>query len=152
MPVPVLSHELGHTLGLEDLYNQGDYPAEIAARAIGELDFMGSEYTLPQASIANKLCLGWLHPTWIDNFDFGKTPAGRPVTLQSVESLTRLGPPVRAEGRHRDPDYESFKPSVAGYIEFLPFKEECHGEDLSLLQQPHRDQERFVLWRAEVEM
>ncbi len=90
--LPVLCHELGHTLGLEDLYNRGDYPAEIEARTIGELDFMGSEFSLPHASIANKLRLGWIHPNWIDSFDFGKNPAGRTVRLQAVESLTRQGP------------------------------------------------------------
>ncbi|MEH7256129.1 hypothetical protein V7123_01585 [Bacillus toyonensis] len=90
--LPVLCHELGHTLGLEDLYNTGDFPAEIEARAIGELDFMGAEFSLPHASIANKLRLGWVHPNWIECFDFDKNPTGQLVRLQAVESLTRQGP------------------------------------------------------------
>jgi len=90
----VLCHELGHTLGLEDLYQRGDFPAEIDARAIGELDFMGSEFTLPQASIANKMRLGWIDPSWIETFDFGKNPSGRAVTLHAVEALARGGPPA----------------------------------------------------------
>jgi hypothetical protein len=91
-PMPVLCHELGHTLGLEDLYNRGDYPAEIEVREIKELDYMGSEFSLPHASIANKLRLGWIHPNWIESFDFGKNPVGHAVRLQAVESLTRQGP------------------------------------------------------------
>lgn len=90
---PVLCHELGHTLGLEDLYNTGDLPAEIAARAIGELDFMGSEFSLPHPSIGNKLRLGWVHPTWFRSFDFSASPVGDTVTLHAVDSLTRNGPP-----------------------------------------------------------
>src|SRR5262249_7590535 len=66
--MPVLCHELGHTLGLEDLYNSGNFPAEIEAREIKELDYMGSEFSLPHASIANKLRLGWVHPNWIETF------------------------------------------------------------------------------------
>ena len=89
----VLCHELGHTLGLEDLYQRGDYPAEVDARAIDDLDYMGSEFTLPQASLANKMRLGWIDPVWIDSFDFGKNPAGRDVVLQAVESMARSGPP-----------------------------------------------------------
>ena len=88
----VLCHELGHTLGLEDLYQRGDYPAEVDARAIGELDYMGSEFTLPQASIANKMRLGWIDPSWIETFDFGKNPTGHAVTLHAAEALTRSGP------------------------------------------------------------
>jgi M6 family metalloprotease-like protein len=90
----VLCHELGHTLGLEDLYQRGDYPAEVDARAIGELDYMGSEFTLPQASIANKMRLGWIDPSWIETFDFGKNPTGHAVTLHAVEALARSGPPA----------------------------------------------------------
>jgi hypothetical protein len=90
----VLCHELGHTLGLEDLYQRGDYPAEVDARAIGDLDYMGSEYTLPQASIANKMRLGWIDPSWIETFDFGKNPTGHAVTLHAAEALARTGPPA----------------------------------------------------------
>lgn len=90
----VLCHELGHTLGLEDLYQRGDFPAEVDARAIGELDYMGSEFTLPQASIANKMRLGWIDPSWIETFDFGKNPTGHAVTLHAAEALARSGPPA----------------------------------------------------------
>ncbi|MET8275748.1 hypothetical protein [Streptomyces sp. NPDC005096] len=92
--VPVLCHELGHTLGLEDLYNTGDYPAEIAAREIGPLDFMDSEFSLPHPSLGNKLRLGWVHPDWIRSFDFAANPTGDTVTLHAADSLTRYGPPA----------------------------------------------------------
>ncbi|MFF1446337.1 hypothetical protein [Streptomyces sp. NPDC058295] len=92
--VPILCHELGHTLGLEDLYNQGEYPPEIAARQIGALDFMDSEFSLPHPSLGNKLRLGWAHPDWVRSFDFAADPTGDTVTLHAVDSLTRNGPPV----------------------------------------------------------
>jgi hypothetical protein len=50
--------------------------------------------TLPQASIANKMRLGWIDPSWIETFDFGKNPTGHAVTLHAAEALARTGPPA----------------------------------------------------------
>jgi len=92
-----LSHELGHTLGCEDLYNTGDMPAELLARQIDNLDIMGFDEDLAHFSLPNRMRLGWIDPQWLDVFDFGQDPNGRPVTLQAIESLKRSGPPA---GRH----------------------------------------------------
>ncbi|MFD9005035.1 hypothetical protein ACFV0T_29465 [Streptomyces sp. NPDC059582] len=94
----VLSHELGHTLGCNDLYNQGEYPPEVSAREINDLDLMGSEgLQWPHFSLANRMRLGWIAPSWIQKFDFGANPTGGHVILQAAETLSRSGPPA---GRH----------------------------------------------------
>ncbi|MBA2520938.1 MAG: hypothetical protein H0V24_14845, partial [Chloroflexia bacterium] len=88
-----LSHELGHTLGLEDLYNRGGFPAEISVREASDLDHMSSNGSWPYFSLPNKMRLGWIDPAWIETFDFGQNPNGRAVTLHASEALTRTGPP-----------------------------------------------------------
>ncbi|HJT58574.1 MAG TPA: hypothetical protein VJ761_18850 [Ktedonobacteraceae bacterium] len=91
--VPALCHEIGHTFGCEDLYNRGDFPAEIMTREIASLDLMDEDSPLPHLSLPNRMRLGWIAPNWIEVFDFGVNPSGHPVTLQAMETLTRKGPP-----------------------------------------------------------
>lgn len=90
---PVLSHELAHTLGCEDLYNKGSFTAEVEARQIGKLDLMDDDYQWPGFSLPNRMRLGWIAPQWVQPFDFGKNPSGGTVTLQALETLSRSGPP-----------------------------------------------------------
>ncbi|TRW46618.1 hypothetical protein [Georgenia yuyongxinii] len=90
--VTATAHELGHTLGLEDLYNRGDYPAEIDARDVANLDLMSSDSALPHFSLPTKMRMGWIPPGWVRSFDFGANPAGGPVTLQAVGSIPPTGP------------------------------------------------------------
>ncbi len=90
--VTALAHEIGHTLGLEDLYNRGGFAAEVAGREMRSLDLMGSDGGLGHFSLANKMRLGWIPTSWVRSFDFAADPSGAPVTLQSVESITAGGP------------------------------------------------------------
>jgi len=102
MPVPggglksfnnILCHELGHTFGCADLYNRGDYPETVNDRLIDALDLMANDWWAPHFSLANRMRLGWIHPSWIESVNFGLNPSSRTVTLQAVETVDRAGPP-----------------------------------------------------------
>jgi hypothetical protein len=89
-----LSHEIGHNLGLADLYDaKGDYPAEINVRSANDADIMASSRPLPHFSLANRIRLGWVRRQWLRRFDFSASPTGGDVTLQATERLGRKGPP-----------------------------------------------------------
>lgn len=90
--VSTICHELGHTLGCPDLYSGGAYPAEIDGRYIDGWDLMASDAPLPHFSLAHRMRLGWINPDWIEVCDFGKNPASRTVTLESMETMKRTGP------------------------------------------------------------
>lgn len=93
-----LCHEIGHNLGLADLYDaNNDYPAEINDRQAGAIDLMGSSQDLPHFSIANRIRLGWVDRAWLRRFDFSASPAGGSVVLQATETLKDVGP---TGGRH----------------------------------------------------
>ncbi len=88
-----LCHEIGHNLGLDDLYDaNGDYPAEINDRQAGAIDLMGSSQDLPHFSIANRIRLGWADRGWLRRFDFSANPVGGSVVLQATETLSDTGP------------------------------------------------------------
>lgn len=88
-----LCHEVGHNLGLDDLYDaHGDYPAEVNERAVGAVDLMGSSQKLPHFSVANRIALGWIDRNWLRRFDFTANPAGGNVVLQAVETIDAGGP------------------------------------------------------------
>lgn len=90
-----LCHELGHNIGLADLYDaNGHFPAEVNARTPRDADLMASSRPLPHFSIANRMRLGWVQPAWLRRFDFSASPTGGTVTLHAAERLTRDGPPA----------------------------------------------------------
>lgn len=71
-----LCHEIGHNLGLADLYDaKGDYPAEINARRTAA-DLMSATEGLPHFSVANRIRLGWIKRAWLRTFDFSANPNG----------------------------------------------------------------------------
>lgn len=89
-----LCHEIGHNLGLADLYDaNGDYPAEINSRSPSNADLMASSRPLPHFSIANRLRLGWIKQAWLRRFDFSFSPTGGTVVLHATEKLGQSGPP-----------------------------------------------------------
>ncbi|WP_433038495.1 hypothetical protein [Actinomycetospora sp. CA-053990] len=89
-----LCHELGHTLGLDDLYDGGyDIPSEIAPRLIGAGDLMHANVRGPHLSVANRMRLGWLPRSWVQVFDFRVSDSGGEVTLHAIEALNAAGPP-----------------------------------------------------------
>lgn len=88
-----LAHELGHNIGLADLYDaHDDYPAEINARRPAGVDLMSTSQDLPHFSIANRIRLGWLDRGWLRKFDFSASPVGGSLVLQAAETVTGAGP------------------------------------------------------------
>ncbi|KAH0543826.1 hypothetical protein FGG08_001865 [Glutinoglossum americanum] len=67
-----LSHELGHTLGLYDLYSMRDvYSPDINARTTEGWDMMaGSRDSLPHYTIANKMGMGWVPASNLKLYNF----------------------------------------------------------------------------------
>ncbi|MBY0319217.1 MAG: hypothetical protein K2X72_10870 [Reyranella sp.] len=86
-----LSHELGHTLGLPDLYKFPTYSADVNARLTGGWDMMaGSNNILPHFSLSNKMRMGWLEASHLKLYNFqGAGLRAETVTLHPAE----LGPP-----------------------------------------------------------
>ena len=88
-----LAHELGHNIGLADLYDANDdYPAEVNARRPAGVDLMSTSQDLPHFSVANRIRLGWVDRAWLRKFDFSASPVGGSVVLQATETLTGAGP------------------------------------------------------------
>jgi len=69
--VEVTSHELGHTLGLDDIYMDTSYSAEMQARDLGGHELMGNEQNLPHIAARHKLLLGFLDPGHVRSFVVG---------------------------------------------------------------------------------
>lgn len=80
-----LSHELGHNLGLPDLYT----PA-VTGRNVGSWELMDWDDPLPHISIAHRMMLGWIQPAWIRSFDFSALGGAvdQTVTLHPVATGT----------------------------------------------------------------
>lgn len=88
-----LSHEIGHNLGLPDLYTNANefYSTEIQARDIGDFDLMSSEQTLPDFSVGNKMQLGWVRPEWVLPLDFSRSTV--PLDINVDIHASELGAP-----------------------------------------------------------
>lgn len=69
--VEVSAHELGHTLGLDDLYMDASYTADMQKRALGTKELMANELGLPHLSARHKLLLGFLDPGHVRSFTYG---------------------------------------------------------------------------------
>ena len=69
--VEVTAHEIGHTLGLDDIYMDTTYTAEMQARALGTRELMGNESGLPHLAARHKLLLGFLDPGHVRSFVVG---------------------------------------------------------------------------------
>jgi len=84
------THELGHNLGMGDQYAPsvpmpGPPPD---TRNVGSWDMMHAEGNLPHFSIAHRMLLGWVNPTWMEAFNFSSmaTPVDQTITLSAIES------------------------------------------------------------------
>ncbi len=69
--VEVSAHELGHTLGLDDLYMDTSYTVDMRARDLGQRELMGNQTGLPHLSARHKLLLGFLEPGQVRSFTYG---------------------------------------------------------------------------------
>lgn len=76
------SHELGHNLGLGDQYT----PA-VPGRNLGSWEMMDWDDPLPHFTIAHRMMLGWVQPSWVQSFDFSSLGGSvdQTVTLHPIE-------------------------------------------------------------------
>lgn len=94
------SHELGHNLGLGD-----QYTPSVAGRNPGSWELMHAEGGLPNFTLAHKLRLGWVDPSWVRGFNFatGAVPVDQTLTLAPVnQGAPAPGRVVGAEIRVTD--------------------------------------------------
>jgi M6 family metalloprotease-like protein len=82
-----LSHEIGHTLGLPDLYNFPSYTPNVTSRLTGGWDMMaGSRDTLPHYSLSNRMRQGWVDAGHLKLYNFrGAASVNETITLHAVE-------------------------------------------------------------------
>jgi M6 family metalloprotease-like protein len=69
--VEVSAHELGHTLGLDDLYMDATYTDAMQARDLKRHELMSDQTALPHLSARHKLLLGFLDTGHVRSFDYG---------------------------------------------------------------------------------
>jgi M6 family metalloprotease-like protein len=75
-----LTHEIGHTIGLQDLY--GD------SRAVQGWDVMSDDGPLPALCLPHRLVLGWVDGTWLRNYNFiAGNRVDEEVRLAATEQL-----------------------------------------------------------------
>jgi len=91
-----LSHEIGHTLGLPDLYNFPEYTPDITNRLTMDWDMMaGSRNDMPHFSLSNRMRQGWVQAGHLRLFNFSVAPAGgvvnETVTLHAAELSPSAG-------------------------------------------------------------
>jgi len=95
-----VAHELGHNLGMGDLYSPTvNDPAILAnARNPTGWDLMDASIGLPHFSLAHRMMLGWVPTSWIDSFNFVgvTTPIDEVRTLHPIE---RGAPPAGSNSR-----------------------------------------------------
>lgn len=82
-----LSHELGHTLALPDLYNFPSYAPNVTSRLVPGWDMMGgSRDTLPHYSLSNRMRQGWIDAGHLKLYNFvGQGAVNDTVTLHAAE-------------------------------------------------------------------
>ncbi|QIG45214.1 hypothetical protein G5V58_22790 [Nocardioides anomalus] len=88
-----LAHELGHTLGLPDLYlydwmNQGN-----AQRTMADWDLMHRETALPHLGLPLRMGLGWVEPAQVKSYDFAALGGGALVETVTIAALESATPP-----------------------------------------------------------
>ena len=106
------SHELGHNLGLGDMYT----PA-VAGRNPGDWELMHGDGALPEFSLAHKMMLGWVDEAWVTGFNFATsgtnidqtitlspTSAGAPAAGRFVGAEVRITDGLNYYFEHRRTD------------------------------------------------
>lgn len=82
-----LSHELGHTLSLPDLYEFPEYSADVTNRITSDWDMMaGSRDALPHFTLSNKMRMGWIAAGHLKLYNFqGSSAVTENITLHAAE-------------------------------------------------------------------
>lgn len=82
-----LSHELGHTLSLPDLYDFPEYSDDITNRLVSDWDMMaGSRDALPHYTLSNKMRMGWIQSSHLKLYNFqGSSAVAENITLHAAE-------------------------------------------------------------------
>lgn len=82
-----LSHELGHTLGLPDLYDFPEYAPDITDRLTTDWDMMaGSRDRLPHYTLSNKMRMNWVPSSQLKLYNFqGSGGVNDNITLHAAE-------------------------------------------------------------------
>ena len=99
-----LSHEIGHTIGLPDLYNFPSYTPDVTGRLTGGWDMMaGSRNELPHYSLSNRMRQGWVEAAHLKLYNFqGSSPGvNDTITLHAAELGAPPAPAVGAQTRVR---------------------------------------------------
>jgi len=126
-----LSHEVGHTLGLDD-----EYTPVVAGRNLAgnpnpdsSWDLMHTETNLPHFTLPHRMMLGWIPATWVKLYNMrgvSGTTLDDHVTLSAVES--GLPPPGQfagieiriADGRNYYAEYRTGQVGEIGDQQLLP--------------------------------
>jgi M6 family metalloprotease-like protein len=82
-----LSHEVGHNLGLLDVYDIEEYSNDVTARITSDWEMMaGSRDRLPHFSISNKMRMGWVPAGQLRLYNFqGSGGVNDTITLHAAE-------------------------------------------------------------------
>ena len=130
------SHELGHHLGMDDLYMEDT--DVLAERRVGGWEIMDSEAGLPHFALADRMILGWVPSDWIQTFNFsiGSTLVNQIVELHPVElgnppATRKIGVEVRiADGWNYYFEYRKPDPGQIG-DQALPENNRVLGTDVA---------------------
>lgn len=95
-----LSHEIGHTLGLPDLYNFPEYTPDITNRLTMDWDMMaGSRNNMPHFSLSNRMRQGWVQAGDLRLFNFSVAPPAGGVVNETVTLHAAELPPLGGRSR-----------------------------------------------------
>jgi M6 family metalloprotease-like protein len=94
-----LAHEIGHTLGLPDLYDFPVYAPDVSDRVVTGWDIMATDFNyLPHYSLSNRMRQGWVEKGHIRLVNFqGGGGVTDQITLQAAE-ITSAPPSGRFRG------------------------------------------------------
>lgn len=88
-----MSHELGHTLGLPDLYSFPEYSDDVDSRLTSRWDMMaGSNNALPHYTLSNKMRMGWIEAAHLKRYDFQRS--GSIVDTATLHAAELGAPPA----------------------------------------------------------